>query len=58
MAQTETEQVEFTPESFKLFKDAYQKAENAEDEMFTFDGRQYVTNYAKYLIEYLAPKFE
>lgn len=49
--------IEFTPAKFKAFKEAYTAAEKEGKKTFSFDNKAFVTNYAKYLIEYLAPKF-
>ena len=39
-------------------KKAYDRATSESKDMFTFEGNDYVTNYAKYLIEYLEEKFK
>lgn len=39
------------------FKKAYNTTASAE-EMFVFDGHQYLASYAKYLIEYLDEAFK
>ena len=41
------------PDRFKRFKAEYEKQRAAGNAEFTFDGHQFVTGYAKYLIEYL-----
>jgi len=37
---------------------AYEKAVNDNEAMFTFEDNEYVTNYAKYLLEYLDMKLK
>lgn len=49
--------VTFTPEKLDLFKKAFVKAVGGEQDQFTFEGREYVTGYAKYVIEYLDGEF-
>lgn len=62
--------IDFTPEKLARFKKAYKKAEklkrykqaysapeDSSDEVFTFDGNEFVLGYAKYLIEYLESQF-
>lgn len=43
---------------FERFKIAYGKAVEEKRESFFFDGNEYLTSYAKYLIEYLKTKFK
>ena len=50
--------ISFTPESFKNFKSDYNSAVENNQEMFVFDGNDFLTSYAKYVIEYLKTKFE
>jgi hypothetical protein len=50
--------ISFTPESFKNFKTDYNSAVENNHEMFVFDGNDFLTSYAKYVIEYLKTKFE
>lgn len=38
---------------FKTFRKAYKKAEDSKEHMFTIDGLEFLTTYAKYVIEYL-----
>lgn len=45
-------------EAFKELKAALAKASDAGAERFSFRGVELVTDYAKYLVEYLAPRFE
>lgn len=47
------ETVTFTADKLKEFRKAYQWANAASIGQFSFDGRIYNTDYAKYLIEYL-----
>jgi len=50
--------ISFTTESFKNFKTDYNSAVKNNQEMFVFDGNDFLTSYAKYVIEYLKTKFE
>jgi hypothetical protein len=50
--------VEFNAESFKKFKQVYAGALLNNDTKFVFEGNEYLVSYAKYLIEYLEPKFK
>lgn len=50
--------VEFTPDKYKRLKIAYQKAVDANKKSFVFDANEYVTSYAKYLLEYLKGKMQ
>jgi hypothetical protein len=50
--------VSFTPESFKKFKLKYKSAVENNQEMFVFEGNDFLTSYAKYVIEYIKTKFE
>ena len=49
--------VEFTQSSFEKFKGGYNKAIENGEEYFMYEGEEYFTGYAKYLIEYLANHF-
>tara|TARA_R110000824_G_scaffold252940_1_gene441790 strand:- start:607 stop:777 length:171 start_codon:yes stop_codon:yes gene_type:complete len=49
--------VDFTPEKFTKLKAAYNNAVKHNMESFVFDGSEWLTNYAKYAIEFLTPKF-
>ena len=53
-----TKQVEFNAESFKKFRARYNEAIEKKEIQFTFEGNEYLTSYAKYVIEYLEPKFK
>lgn len=46
-------QVEFTAESFKRFKARYDEAVKKSEESFVFEGNEFLTAYAKYVIEYI-----
>jgi hypothetical protein len=50
--------ISFNKESFKNFKTEYNSAVKNNHEMFVFDGNDFLTSYAKYVIEYLKTKFE
>ncbi len=50
--------VNYTPEMRDRLRKAYLKAEMEEKLSFTFDGKEYVTLYAKYLLEYLDAWFK
>ena len=43
----------FDRAKLEKLKGAYRKALAAKEEMFTFEGDEYLVTYAKYLIEYL-----
>jgi hypothetical protein len=45
--------VEFTPRKREQLRAAYNEARDAGEDVFVFEGREYVTDYAKYLLEYL-----
>lgn len=46
--------VDFDKAKLRRFKRAYHYAVSQKQESFTFDGNEYMTAYAMYLIEYLA----
>jgi hypothetical protein len=48
----------FTLDTYQRLKVAYNKARQNNLEVFTFDNHDLLTDYAKYLIEYLTPGFE
>lgn len=50
--------VEFNAESFKKFRARYNTAIEKSENSFVFEGNEYLTSYAKYVIEYLEPKFK
>ena len=45
--------ITFTPETRDLLRGAYMKAVDDGNDVFTFNGDEYVTGYAKYLLEFL-----
>lgn len=49
--------IEFTKPKFEALKKAYQSAIDNDHDQFEYDNQTYVTDYAKYVIEYLEPKF-
>jgi hypothetical protein len=49
----DSEYIKFTPTKLAQFRTAYEKARDAKVEVFTFEGRQIVTGFAKYLLEYV-----
>lgn len=51
--------IEFTPEVLEDLKTEYNKAVENGQEIFIFQGRhELLTDYAKYLIQYVESKFE
>lgn len=50
--------IEFTEEQFILFKKAYDDAVKLDHRIFIFDGKELLTGYAKYVVEYIEPKFK
>ena len=48
----------YTKEMFIAFKKAYQSAINKQSNSFFFEDNEFLTSYAKYLIEYLEPQFK
>jgi hypothetical protein len=51
-------QVEFDKPKLERLKKLCNQAVASKKIVFEFDGREYVTDYAKYLIEFLTPKFK
>jgi hypothetical protein len=49
--------ITFTKESAKSLKKAYLKAVNEKQSNFIFMDNEFVTDYAKYVVEYLEGKF-
>jgi hypothetical protein len=45
--------VEFNAARRELLRKAYNDAVESEQKVFTFDGNEYLTAYAKYMLEYL-----
>lgn len=58
MANTENVEnfVTFDAETLLRFKKFYKEAIRKEEEIFIFDGKEYLVTYAKYLIQYLESK--
>lgn len=50
---SKSEYVTFTAAKLQAFKVAYREAVHAGMESFVFQGREYLTRYAKYVIEHL-----
>lgn len=50
--------ISFTYASFEQFKEVYRRAVDYKDNSFVFDDREFLTDYAKYVIQYLQPKFD
>jgi hypothetical protein len=49
--------IDFTPAKFALFLIEYLEAEQYHKEQFDFEGHTFLTSYAKYVVQYLLPKF-
>jgi hypothetical protein len=50
--------VTFDRDRLVRLRRAYEKAKMSNKEVFTFEGKDYLIDYAKYLIEYLAHVIE
>ena len=50
---SENKMIEFTPKRAQRFADEHNKAIKARKESFIFDGDEFVTAYAHYVLEYL-----
>jgi hypothetical protein len=50
--------ISFNKTTFLSLKNEYQKAVETSKNTFMFEGNELLTNYAKYLIEYLTPTFK
>ena len=50
--------ITFNQPTYQRFKSEYQKAVNSKKQIFIFDGNELLTDYAKYMIEYLKATFE
>jgi len=48
----------WTRKSFEELKKEYEKAVDAKDDVFLFQGQEILVSYAKYLIEYLDTQFK
>jgi len=53
-----TEFIEFDYPKFKRLKARVSEAERYAVESFIFEGREYLTDYARYVCQYLEPKFK
>jgi hypothetical protein len=53
-----TTEMTFTIDTYNRLKKEYNNARQNNLEIFTFDGHELLTDYAKYMIEYLKTKFE
>ena len=51
-------QLAWTMKQFLAFKKAYSVALNQQSDSFFFEGNEFLTSYAKYLIEYLEPQYK
>ena len=49
--------IDWTLPMLRRFKKAYGRAVADKKDSFVFDGNEFVTDYAKYLIEYLDKEF-
>lgn len=47
---------EFNEETYRLLRKAYEEAEAGQKDTFEFAGGQFVTKFAKYLLEYYESK--
>jgi len=52
-----TEHIEFDAAKVKRLRKEYDKAARNGDKSFTFEGNDYMTDYAKYMLQYLEEKF-
>ena len=50
--------INFNQATYQKFKKEYQNAVNSKKQIFIFDGIEFLTDYAKYVIEYIKPTFE
>ena len=55
---TDYKTVNWSLTDFKYFKRAYARANNGGIEQFKFQGNDFVTGYAKYLIQYLEGQYD
>jgi hypothetical protein len=46
-------EIHFTPAKIARFREIYQTAVEAKAETFRFEGHEVLTDYAKYMLEYL-----
>jgi len=49
--------IQFTEKDFEQFKEIYKLHTTSPKQVFEFQGNEYVSGYAKYLIQYLEGKF-
>lgn len=54
----ETPSIVFTETKYKKFKKAYREAEKEGKDSFTFEDKEILVTYAKYIIEYLSSHYE
>jgi trans-2-enoyl-CoA reductase len=52
-ARVATDTIDFTPKMYRELHARYQQALAADEEEFDFEGHRLLTEYAKYLLEYL-----
>lgn len=52
-----TTEINWTRDMLSRFREAHAEAVRANQTEFVFDGNQFLTDYAKYLIEYLVGAF-
>lgn len=50
--------IQWSEDMFLRFKRAYNVAVKSGWDKFTFEGHDYLTSYAKYLVEYMEGKFK
>jgi hypothetical protein len=48
--------ITFTEESFVVFQQSYESAVKNHQSSFFFDGKEFLTDYAKYVIQYVQLK--
>jgi hypothetical protein len=53
-----TDEVMFDVPTYRRLQRAYAKAVRENKDLFEFDGRGWVTGYAKYVLEYLEDKLK
>jgi hypothetical protein len=53
-----SDNITFNEEEFEEFKKIYETNSSNKEIQFSYKGKIFLTNYAKYLIEYLADKFK
>jgi hypothetical protein len=54
----ETPSIAFTENKYKKFKKAFETAEKAGQIQFTFEDKEVLVTYAKYMVEYLSSHYE